>query len=142
MSGSVSPLELTWTGVAGIGLLFSVLLVVAGLADFVTLRAAIRAVPPRAYTWGPRWWHVVGHVGANAGWCLFWVLFIVIGFVAMTWPPPPPSSEQAARGQWLAWLLILAEFIGGSIQVWNVFIRNRVEHAIPFNDSISKVVQP
>lgn len=127
MSGTASPLELSWTTVAGIGLLFSAWLAAAGWLDLSAVRQAIEAVPPRARAWGPRWWVALSAVVANGALCLVWAGFIAIGLIAMQFPPPPPTAQQQVSNQWAGWVLIAMELILAAVQAWHVYVRGRVE---------------
>lgn len=124
---TVSPLELTWTAIAVVGLVFSGCLAVAGWLDLSAVRAAIRGVPPRARIWGPRWWVALSAVVANAALCLVWLGFILIGLIAMQFPPPPPTTEQAVSNMWAGWVLIGMEGLLAGVQAWHLFVRGRVE---------------
>jgi hypothetical protein len=129
MRATASPLEITWTVIAGLGLLFSAWLVLAGWLDLAAVRAAIRAVPPRARAWGPRWWVALSAVVANVAFCLVWLGFAMIGLIAMQFPPPPPTTEQASFSMVTGWVLIAMEAILVGVQAWHLFVRGRVEHA-------------
>jgi hypothetical protein len=127
---NASPLEVTWTSIAGLGLLFSIWLVGGGWFDLAAVTAAIKDVPPRARAWGPRWWVALSAVVANGLLCLVWLGFIAIGLIAMQFPPPPPSAEQAVSNQWAGWVLIAMEGLLAGVQAWHLFVRDRVEHAV------------
>ncbi|HEX5164230.1 MAG TPA: hypothetical protein VFV93_02440 [Thermomicrobiales bacterium] len=126
MSGAASPLEISWTVIAAAGLLFSVWLMAAGWMDLEAVQQGIRAVPPRARIWGPRWWVALSAVVANASLCLVWLGFILIGLIAMRFPPPPPTTEQAISNMWVGWVLIGMEALLATVQGWQLFVRERV----------------
>jgi len=130
LTGTTSWLELTWTVVALAGLIFSAWLSFAGWLDLSAVRAAIRDVPPRARIFGPRWYVGLTGVVDNSALCLVWIGFIVIGLLAMRYPPPPPTTEQAVSNQWVGWLLIMIEMLLVLVQGWRMFIRMKIEHAI------------
>lgn len=130
MSATASPLELAWAGIAAIGLLFSGWLAFVGWLDFSAVRAAIKAVPPRARPWGPRWYVALSAVVANVALCLVWGGFIFIGVVAMQFPPPPPTTDQAVSNMWVGWVLIAMEGLLAMVQGWHLFVRGRVQAAI------------
>ena len=128
MSGYASPLELTWSVVAVLGLLFSLGLAYDGWIDYRAVMAAIRDVPPRARAWGPRWWVAVSSFVANSCLSLVYLGFIVIGFIAMQFPPPPPTTEQAISNMWAGWVLIAMEVLLASVQAWHLFVRFKINH--------------
>lgn len=133
MSGNVSPIELTWTGVAVIwfvlSLWFSLWL---GRRDLNDVKEGIKDVPPRAVAWGPRWWSALQTIVVHLAFAvLFWTPFIIIGLVAMRYPPPPPSPDQSVSARWLGYLFLVAEFGGAFIQAWMLYVRYKIEHAVP-----------
>lgn len=127
MTGTASPLEITWTAVAVAGLLFSGWLVAGGWLDLAAVRAAILKVPPRARAWGPRWWLALSAVVANGVLCLVWCGFAAIGLIAMQFPPPPPNADQQVSNVWAGWVLIAMEVLLVAVQAWHLFVRGRVE---------------
>lgn len=126
---TASPLEITWTSIAAIGLLFSLWLALSGWYDLAAVRAAIRAVPPRARTWGPRWWVGLSAVVANGLLCFMWIGFAAIGLIAMQFPPPPPNPDQQVSNMWAGWVLIVMEALLAGVQAWHLFVRGRVDHS-------------
>lgn len=128
-SGTASPLEISWSVVAVIGLLFSGWLTLDGSRDFSAVLAAIRAVPPKARKWGPRWYVALSAIVANAALCLVWLGFIVIGLIAMQFPPPAPNPDQAVSNVWAGWVLIGMEALLVGVQAWHLWVRGRIEHA-------------
>jgi hypothetical protein len=66
-------------------------------------------------------------VVANAALCLVWLGFILIGLIAMQFPPPPPTTEQAVSNMWAGWVLIGMEGLLAGVQAWHLFVRGRVE---------------
>lgn len=129
MSGTASPLELTWSVVAVIGLVFSLGLTYDGWRDFLAVRSAIRAVPPRARAWGPRWWVALSSIVANGTLCLIWLGFILIGAIAMQFPPPQPTTEQAISNMWAGWVLIAMEMCLAGVQAWHLYVRSQINRA-------------
>lgn len=129
MSGTASPLEISWTVVAVIGLMFSGWLALDGYRDLSAVLAAIRAVPPRARRWGPRWYVALSALVANAALCLVWAGFIVIGLIAMRFPPPPPNQVQSVSNIWAGWVLLGMEALLAGVQAWHLFVRDRIEQA-------------
>lgn len=127
MSGQASALEVSWTSLAALGLVFSAWLALNGWSDFAAVRASIREIPPRARSWGPRWWVALSAVVANALLCLVWVGFILIGVIAMHWPPPPPSVEQQTFNIRVGWLFIAMEAILAFVQGWHLYVRGQVK---------------
>ena len=130
VSGTISHLEVAWTSVAGVGLLFSTWLTLAGWWDFAAVRAAIKAKPPRARAWGPRWWVGLSALVANGALCLIWLGFILIGWIAMQFPPPPPTAEQQVSNWWAGWVLIVMETLLAGVQVWHVFVRRQIDQIV------------
>lgn len=130
MSGSASPLEISWSVIAGVGLMFSLWLAVGGWLDLSVVLDAIKDVPPRARIYGPRWWVGLSSVVANGMLCLVWLGFIAIGLIAMQFPPPPPSPDQQVSNMWAGWVLIAMEGILAGVQAWHLFVRGRIEHAV------------
>jgi hypothetical protein len=129
VSGTASALELSWTAIAVGGFLFSVWLVGGGWLDLQAVQAAIDAHPPRARRWGPRWWVAMSAVVANVALCLVWIGFVLIGAIAMRYPPPPPTAQQTVSTQWVGWVLIAMEALLAAVQAWHLFVRGRVEQA-------------
>lgn len=130
MSGTTSPLEASWTIVACIGLLFSVVLAVQGWLDFRFVERAISRIPPLARRWGPRWWVALSALVANTALCLVWGGFAFIGWVAMQFPPPPPTAQQAVSNQWAGWALLTMEAVLAAVQAWHLFVRGRVDESM------------
>jgi hypothetical protein len=129
MSGTASPLEISWTVVACLGLLFSGWLALDGYRDLSAVLAAIRAVPPKARRWGPRWYVALSALVANAAFCLVWAGFIVIGLIAMRFPPPAPNPGQSVSNMWAGWVLLGMEVLLAGVQAWHLFVRDRIEQA-------------
>lgn len=130
MSASASPLELSWTAIAALGLLFSAWLALDGWRDLSAVLAAIKDVPPRARLYGPRWYVGLSSVVANGALCLVWLGFIAIGLIAMQFPPPPPTSDQQVSNMWAGWVLIAMEGILAGVQAWHLFVRGAIQHAV------------
>jgi hypothetical protein len=87
------------------------------------------AVPPMARKWGPRWYVALSAIVANATLCLVWAGFIVIGLIAMQFPPPPPNPDQSVSNMWAGWVLIAMEALLAGVQAWHLWVRGRVEQA-------------
>ena len=124
---SASPLETSWTAIAVLGLLFSLWLAGGGWLDWRAVEASIRAVPPRARRWGPRWWVALSAVVANGLLCLVWIGFAFVGLIAMQYPPPPRTAHQTTSTAWIGWLLIAMELLLAFVQAWHLMVRGRVE---------------
>lgn len=129
MSGSASPLEITWTAIGLGGLLFTAWLIVGGILDRRAVQEAIDADPPRAYAWGQRWWVALRDTVMWLGFAYIWMVFIGVGLLAMRYPPPPPTPDQHVSSQLFGWLLISAELVIALVQGWYLFCRNRIDHA-------------
>jgi Na+/proline symporter len=124
-----SPLEWAWTLVAAAGLCFSIWLAVSGYLDLRAVVDASQENPPRARIWGPRYWVALSSWCANGTLCVIWVGFILIGAVAMQYPPPPPTVDQTVSNQWVGWVLILMELLLAGVQGWHLFVRGKIEAA-------------
>jgi hypothetical protein len=124
-----SPLEWAWTVVALFGLFFSGWLMLNGWRDWNAVEYAIRVVPPRARRWGPRYWVAYSAVISNGLLCLVWTGFMLIGLIAMQYPPPPPTTDQHVSNQWSGWILIGMEFLLMSVQGWHLYVRMKLEQA-------------
>jgi hypothetical protein len=129
MSGSASPLEISWTLIGGVGALFTVWLIVGGVLDRRAVQEEIDADPPRARAWGPRWWVATRDTGLWLLIAYIWLVFVGVGVIAMRYPPPPPNPDQHVSSQWFGWLLISAEFVLALCQGWYLFCRNRIDAA-------------
>lgn len=129
MSGTATPLELSWTVGAVIGFLFSAWLAFGGWLDLRSVQAGINDVPPRAVAWGPRWWNSLDKLVGNTLFFYPWLVFFVVGLIAMSYPPPPPNPDQHVSSQWVGWLLLSGEVMIAVIQVWHTYARNRTERS-------------
>jgi hypothetical protein len=129
MTGNVSPLEVGWTLIAVLGLLFSGWLVLSTAMDLLSVWEAVRAVPPKARFWGQRWWVALGSVVGYAGISILWALPILIGIMAMSWPPPQSNPEQQLSNLKVGWLFIGGELLALVLQAWFLIVRNRIERA-------------
>lgn len=127
MTGTASPLEISWTALAALGLLFSMWLAGGGRFDLAAVRAAINERPPRARAWGPRWYVAISSVVANSALCLVWLGFITIGLIAMQFPPPTPNPDQQVSNMWAGWVLIGMEALLVGVQAWHLYVRGKIE---------------
>lgn len=123
-----SAVEQAWTAIAVAGLIFSAWLASDGWLDLAAVRAAVNADPPRARSWGPRWWVALSAVIANGLLCLVWLGFASIGAVAMSLPPNPLAAQTTAVTA-TGWVLIAMEAILAFVQGWHLFVRGRVSRA-------------
>lgn len=128
MSG-VTALEIAWTSIAVTAFIFSIWLVFGGWNDFVAVRDAVRATPPRARVWGPRWWIALSAFVANMILTVVWLIFIVVGVLAMTTRPDSNPLYQAWVASITGWLLIVGFSLIALVQAWHLFVRNRVNRA-------------
>ncbi len=119
-----SPLELSWTIIAVVGVLVTVWMIIDAYLDYRVVVRAIRGGYARAR--GARWWIAVGALVANAMTVLVWVGFLVVGLIAMQFPPPPPNVEQAGSNAAAGWVLIGMEALLAATQVWARFVRIQV----------------
>jgi hypothetical protein len=124
MRGSASPIEITWTAVALCGVLLTVWMIVDVYLDYRFVRRGIRAGIAVAY--GPRWWIAVGALVGNGLTLLVWLGFLVVGLLAMQFPPPPPNTEQGVVSMVIGWVLIAMEALLASVQVWSRIVRLKV----------------
>lgn len=127
MTGTASLLELSWTLIGVIGAVFTVILSIGSVLDRREVQRQIDAHPPRAVAWGPRWWVAVRDTGMWLLIAYIWLVFIVVGVLAMRYPAPPPNPDQHVSSQWFGWLLISAEFALALFQGWYLFCRTRIE---------------
>lgn len=135
MSGTASPLELSWTLIGIVGVLFTARLIVGAVLDRRAVQAQIDADPPQARPWGQRWWVALRDTGMWLILAYIWLVFVSIGALAMRYPPPPPTPDQHVSSQWFGWLLISAEFALALFQAWYLYCRNRIDHAVRWEPS-------
>lgn len=124
MRGTASPLELTWTGFAALGVLMTAWMLIDAWLDWHAVQHGIRGGWAVAY--GPRWWIALGALGGNGMTGLVWFGFLVVGVIAMQFPPPPPNVEQATSSQVSGWVLIAMEGLLAVTQVWARVVRLKV----------------
>jgi hypothetical protein len=108
-------------------LFFSGWLMLQGWYDWNAVEYAIKLTPPRARRWGPRYWVAYSSVFSNGLLCLMWLGFILIGLIAMQYPPPPPTTDQHVSNWWAGWVLIVMEILLASVQGWHLFVRRMIE---------------
>lgn len=124
MRGTASALEITWSAVALVGVLFSVWMIVDAYWDLWVVEQAIRGGYAKAR--GARWWIAIGALVGNGMTAFVWAGFLLVGLIAMQYAPPPPNPEQAVSNMWAGWVLIGMEALLASIQIWTRFVRLRV----------------
>jgi hypothetical protein len=122
--GSASSIEVTWTAVALLGVLMTAWMIADAHLDYRAVRRGIRAGIAVAY--GPRWWIAVGALVGNGLTLLVWLGFLVVGLLAMQFPPPPPNTEQNVVSMVIGWVLIAMEALLASVQVWSRIVRLKV----------------
>lgn len=121
---TATPLEMTWTLVALVGVLLSAWMILDATLDYRAVRVAIRDGYARAQ--GARWWIAVGALVGNGLTLLVWVGFFIVGLIAMQYPPPPRTTPQEATNTIAGWVLIGMEVLLASAQIWTRFVRLRV----------------
>lgn len=119
-----SPIEITWTIIAAVGVLLTGWMILDAWLDFRAVKSAIRGGFARAY--GARWWIALGSLVGNGLTLFVWAGFLLVGVIAMQFPPPPPSPNQAASNMWAGWVLIGMEALLAAIQVWSRVVRQKV----------------
>ncbi len=119
-----SPLEISWTIIAAVGVLVTAWMIVDAYLDYRVVVRAIRG--GYALARGARWWIAVGALVANAMTVLVWAGFLVVGLIAMQFPPPPPNAAQTTSNVAAGWVLIGMEALLASTQVWARFVRIQV----------------
>jgi hypothetical protein len=125
MGRTASPLEITWSAVAAIGVLFTAWMIVDAYWDYRAVRAGIRAgyVKPQ----GDHWWISFGAVVGYSLTLLVWVGFLIVGIIAMEYPPPPPTAQQADVNAVAGWVLIGMEALLAATQIWYRFVRQKID---------------
>lgn len=121
---TASALEMIWTVVAVIGLLFSVWASIEAYLDLQSIRTAAGRPRPRVRIGGPRWWIALGNLVSSAIWTVVWVGFVYLGYVALRLPPNPAMEHADQTGWALVWLVILLAIV----QAWNRYVRIRLRH--------------
>lgn len=124
MGLNASPVEQTWTAIAGIGLLFTLWMILDSYLDYRVVKKAI--VLGHAVIYGPRWWLSCGAIVGGVLMAFVWLGFVGVGFLAMQFPPPVPTPDQTVSNQWVGWILIGMEGILALIQVWTRIVRVQV----------------
>jgi hypothetical protein len=124
MRGTASPLEVSWSVIAAVGLLVTVWMILDAWLDY---RAVVRAIREGyAVTRGARWWLAVGALVGNGLTACVWAGFVAVGLIAMQFPPPPPNVEQSGSNMVAGWVLIGMEALLASTQVWMRYVRLQV----------------
>ena len=126
-SSTVAPLEIAWTAISALALLFSIWLAVNGWRDFAAVCAAIAENPPRARRWGPRWWLGLSAWVANTALSLVWLGFATVGMLAMTAGPDSDVVYRAWVASITGWTLIGMTLLLALVQAWHLYVRGRVE---------------
>lgn len=124
IAATASPLEIAWTAVAVIGLLFSVWAAGDAYLDLSSVQKAARRGTGRIKTGGPRWWIAMGNLVSSALWAFVWLGFAVLGWVAMGIPTPPDSPET--HSLLIGWSLVAMVLVLAVIQFWNRYVRIRL----------------
>lgn len=121
---SVSWLELSWSLVALTGAGMSLWMLLDAYYDYRTILVGIRQGYAKAR--GARWWIAVGSLGDNGLLLVIWLGFLLVGVIAMQYPPPPRDPAQSSSAASAGWVLIAMEAALAACQFWRRFIRVRV----------------
>jgi hypothetical protein len=105
-AANASNPEISWSGIAVFGLLFTVGMAVWAWGRFRVVQQALE--DGQAVRWGPRWNLTLGLFVAMIFFGLGWLGYLGIGVIAMLTPPPIQEANQDAAN-WFAWLLISME---------------------------------
>lgn len=122
---TASPLEVAWTAVAVIGLLFSLWATLEGHLDLRAIRIMAGRPSPRVRIGGPRWWIALGNLVSSLLWVIVWSGFTFVGTIAMR-TPPNPALVRAAQDDDTGWALVCLVAVLAAIQAWNRYVRIRL----------------
>lgn len=128
MIDGASALEISWTGIAILGFLFSSWGTWDSWLDFMAILGAIRV--RKAVMYGPRWWIAMGFLGSDALFGLTWAGFILIGILAMT-VPPAPNPQREWVSEVTGWVLVALELMLACIEIWWRLVRIKIRELIP-----------
>lgn len=103
---NASSLELSWTGVAVAGLLFSLVFLGYLLRSYQAVEGWIER--GLAYRWGPRHKFVLGFLLGIGLLAIVWVGFILLGGNAILNPPPPDPIREVSSER-AGWILVILE---------------------------------
>lgn len=111
---SASPIEIAWSVIAVVGVLFTAWMIADGWLDYRAVRAGIQGGYARAR--GARWWIAIGALGDAGVTAFVWLGFLVVGLMAIfdVWLA------------WAGWVLIAMEGLLAARQVWSRFVRVQV----------------
>jgi len=121
MVRAASTLEIVWTTVALIGLVFTIGLIL--WARF-SIRAIFSGIQRGTVVrWGPRWNLVLCLTIAAILLALGWIGYIAIGVIAM-YVPSAPTEEAKTASQVFAWVLVAMETFhaGACVALWAAFV--------------------
>lgn len=121
---NASPLELSWSAIAAVGVLLTGWMIFDAYLDYRAVKQAVQGGYARSR--GARWWIAVGALVGNSMTVFVWAGFLLVGLIAMQYPPPPPSPDQTVSNMWAGWVLIGMEALLAAIQVWSRFVRLQV----------------
>jgi hypothetical protein len=119
-----SPLELTWSIIALIGVILTGWMILDSWLDFRAVQRAIRGGYAKAR--GARWWIATGALIGNSLTAFVWAGFLLVGLIAMQYPPPPPNTDQTVSNMAAGWVLIGMEAVLAATQVWMRYVRVKV----------------
>lgn len=117
-AGNASPLELTWTAIAVLGVVVAAALVAHVGTSYRTVIEWIAL--GRIYRDGPRHRFVSGFLTGVSLLLLVWLGFVALGGNAISNPPPLDAERQAAseRGGWILVSLELALLVFTLLLAW------------------------
>lgn len=125
-SGAVSDIEILWTLISLIGLLFSFYNIKESRQDLAVLR--------ERHIRNGRWRIAVTALRAELGRAIIQGINVTIGIFAMTFPEPPSAAEPLKVQVFrfiFQWGFILSSFILTLKSYWNFSLRRElIEHGI------------
>jgi hypothetical protein len=124
---TATGLEVAWSVIAALGLLFTLWTVGDNVQNFRQIRRAIKL--GRAVYGGPRWWIAVGSLGSSGITTAIWICMLLAGVIAMTVGPGSPESTRVWTGYAVSGFLVAAVVLMLVVQVWQLIARWKVRGA-------------
>jgi hypothetical protein len=111
---TANPIEISWSAVAAIGVLFTFWMIIDAYLDYLAVQTGVRGGYAKAR--GARWWIASGALIGNGLTLLVWAGFLVVGGMAIfdLWE------------EWAGWILIGMEALLATIQIWSRIVRYKV----------------